>query len=66
MKINKEVFGLLIAKKEMTLIQLAEKSKVSRFTLTRINSGFDVTPITVGRVANALDVPVETLIKEEE
>lgn len=66
MRVNKENLSLFMAQREMTLSQLAEKSNLSRFTLSRINSGYEVTPITVGKIANAIGTSVESLIIKSE
>ncbi len=60
--LNKE-----LARNCMTWKELSEKSGVSTVTLSRINQGKqDAKPLTVGRIANALNVEIETIIKTED
>ena len=67
MRINRTVFLNELARNCMTLKELSRMSGVNTVTLTRINQGTQNTmPATVGRIAKALGVPVEVLIKEED
>ena len=67
MRINRTVFLNELARNCMTLKELSRMSGVNTVTLTRINQGTqNPMPATVGRIAKALGVPVEVLIKEED
>ncbi|GAA0103277.1 hypothetical protein UT300012_39940 [Paraclostridium bifermentans] len=64
-KMNKEVFKLAVLKSGLTIIQIAEKSNLSRYTIHRIlNTSCTVNSSTVGRLANALEVDIESIILE--
>ena len=65
MKINHTVFLNELARNCMTLKELSEKSGVSYMTVNRIKNGTqELMPKTVGKLAKALNVTVETLITE--
>lgn len=66
MNINTEAINRELARLCMTWKELSEKSGISTVTLARINKGFqNPKPKTIGRLANALKVDVEILIKTE-
>ena len=63
MKVNVEKMNLLLAKKGMLLKNLCEKSGVSEITLRKIRQGKSTPkPVTVGKIAKALNVNVEDII----
>lgn len=64
MIIDRQKLDLLLAEKQMTLVQLAEKAKTGKATLLKIRREENVQPITAGKVANALNVPIVILVKE--
>lgn len=67
MRINRTAFQNSLANNCMTLKELSRMSGVNTVTLTRINQGTqNPMPATVGRIAKALGVPVETLLIKEE
>lgn len=59
MKISKTRFDLALAKECMTTVDL--RKTISSTTITRIRSGQEVTPRSVGLVAKALNTTVEFL-----
>lgn len=64
MTICDKKFELALANSGLKMIQLAEKSGVGIATIARIRSGcHNCTPSTVGKIAKALEVPVESIIK---
>lgn len=64
-KINKEVFKLAVLKRGLTITQISEQSNLSRYTIHRIlNTSCTVNSSTVGKLAKALDVDVESIILE--
>lgn len=66
MKIRIDVFEQGLAEKCMTLKDLADASKINVATLTRIRREVqEPMPITVGKIAIGLGIPVEKLIKAE-
>lgn len=67
MKLNKAVIDLLRAEQCITLGELACSAKVGKNTITPY-TGFtrDINPLSVGKIARALNVPVEDIIVKEE
>lgn len=64
MKIDRKKFNIELARRCLSLSSLRGEG-LSPETLRRVNSGADVKPVTVGKLARALGVdPVE--IMEEE
>lgn len=67
MRINREALYTELARSCMTLKDLSEKSGVNTVTLTRINRGTqEPQPLTVGKIAKALNVDVEILLAKED
>jgi len=65
MKINHTVLLTELARKCMTLRDLSIISGVNTVTLTRIKTGVqEPQPITIGKIARALEIEVERLIEE--
>lgn len=62
MKLDKEKIELLRANKCMTVVQLAHAAGIS---VTPLIYCKNVKPITAGKIAKALGVPVEELLAEE-
>ena len=63
-KIDNSKFELALASSCMTLKELSCKSGIRQETIARIkNSVQNPTPATVGKIAKALNVPVESLIE---
>lgn len=63
MEIDKIKLQLLLAEKQLTSKELAEKAGVSQLTITKIMQDKKVKPITIGKIAAALDIdPVELII----
>lgn len=65
MKIDNNKFEIQMANSCMSYDDLAKKSNVSSFTISRMQNGIDVKPATVGKIAKALGVRVEELIEIE-
>ena len=65
MKIDKLRLFAGMAEQGYNYKTLAEKAKVSRPTLSYINSGKNCTPETAGKIAHALGVNVLELIEKE-
>jgi putative transcriptional regulator len=55
----------MMLEKDMNINDLAKKSNLSRATISSIKNGKSCTDATVGKIAKALDVPVESLINME-
>ena len=65
MKLDLFAIKLLIAEREMKLVELAKKMGCSRDGLHQILRRGSCTPKTAGRLAHALDVPVEAIVIKE-
>lgn len=65
MKIDSKKFSLALAKKCMSMSEVSLASGVDTVTITRISKGTQTPrPQTVGKIAKALNVPVEDLIQD--
>lgn len=63
LKINNDKFLLAMAKAEMTTTELQIKSGVGRNTISKILSGeTSVRPQIIGKIARALNAPVESIV----
>lgn len=65
MKIDKQKLFIMIAEKELTKKEFAEKSRMSQARLSAILNSERLQPKTIGRIANALNVHVEDIIVKE-
>lgn len=54
-----------MARKDLTNIRLAEKAGVSRVTVSAVRCGKACAPATAGKIAAALGLPVESIIRKE-
>lgn len=64
LKLSPEKLQLAMANRCMTITELSNLSSVSRVALTRcITQKSNAKPITIGKIAKALEVPVEELIE---
>lgn len=66
MKANRDRLELYMAKACLTTAQLAEAAQMPRPTLNNAITGRNVLPATLGRIARALGVDVETIIEKED
>lgn len=64
MKFNKTKLGIAMAENNLNFRELAEASGVSRATLSYINNGKNCRPNVAGKIATALNKPLEELIEE--
>ena len=64
MKIDKRKFELLRAKKVMSIKDLSEAAGVSSATICNYTD--DVNPVSLGKIARALNVEPEDIIVDEE
>ena len=63
-KLSSEKLQLALAKRCMTITELSNLSNVSRVGITRyITEKINAKPITIGKIAKALNVSVEELIE---
>lgn len=63
MKINKNKYDLALANSCLSDVELSKKAGVSILTIGRIKKGSSIIrPLTVGKIAKALNVPVVELI----
>ena len=65
MRINKLKLGIAMAKRGTNFLALAEKSGVSRNTLSSINNGRTCSAIVLSKISKALEVKPEELIESE-
>ncbi len=65
MRIDKQKLQLAMARECLTTKELQEKSDVPKATLINATAGKNCKPATVGKIAKALNVPVENLIDME-
>lgn len=67
MKLNKTAIDLLLAEKQLSKSRLAEMGGVSPSTITKLLRGDqEARPATIGKMAEALKVPVTELIEKED
>jgi transcriptional regulator with XRE-family HTH domain len=67
MKLSPNKLLLAMANACITITELAEKSNVSRVALTRFTTGkSNPKPVTIGKIAKALNIKVEDLIEDIE
>lgn len=64
MRISKEKLGIAMARRGYNFLALAEKSGVSRTTLSYINSGKSCRTDIASKIAKALEVDVTELLGE--
>lgn len=65
MRMNRRKVNIALARKQMTVTELAEAYGVSRARMNVILNSQVVTPVCAGRVAKALDVDVTEIIDQE-
>lgn len=63
MNINKDKLEIAMANACVLNKELSKKSGIRQETITRMKSGANVSPITIGKIAKALGVRVEELIE---
>lgn len=65
MKLDVKAFERCLAEKILTRGQVIKKAGISHVTLDKAQSGKDITPATLGKIAKAMGVPVTELIANE-
>lgn len=65
MRMSRKKVNIALARKQMTVTELAEAYGVSRARMNVILNSQAVTPVCAGRVAKALDVDVTEIIDQE-
>lgn len=55
LNINQTALALLMASKALSQGELLEQAHISQAVIKRIQSGKPIKPVTVGRIASALD-----------
>lgn len=63
---NKRKLELALATACMNPMELCKVAEIRYQTYQRITSGKEAKPATIGKIAKALNVPVETLIEDWE
>jgi len=64
MKINVTKLLVAIGEQQMSIGELAEKSGVSRNTISAIKAGKTCRPDIAGKIAQALNIPLADLIED--
>ncbi len=64
MRIDRLKFICLLADKEVSIKEIAEKTGLSRATVSGVKSGKGCSPETIGKIAKVLDVEVRELLCE--
>ena len=64
MKINVTKLLVAIGEQQMSIGELAEKSGVSRTTISAIKAGKTCRPDIAGKIAQALNIPLTDLIED--
>lgn len=65
MVLSKQKIDIAMANRCMTSNELQEKSTLPRGTFLKVICGKSVRPVTAGKIARALEMPVESLIEVE-
>lgn len=65
MKINVHKIKLILAKREMTRSDLAERCGISRQNVSTILTRGTCEPKTVGKLAKGLGIPLEEITEED-
>lgn len=65
MKINTGKIELILAKQGITANELSSRAGVSRQSISTIKAKGSCTPLTAGKIAAGLGVPIETIISKE-
>ena len=64
MNLSKEKIKVFMARKELTIAELAERCELSRQRVSRIFNSKNVTPKTAGKIARALGCDIMEIIEE--
>ena len=64
MKLNQQKILSFMAEKNWNNTVLSKKSEVSRQTISYILSGKTCSPITAGKIAKALEIPVKEIMED--
>lgn len=64
MRINRKKFVLALMDADLTLVNLAKKSGLSRSTLTAVKGGKSCNKRTAYSIASALDVDVREILED--
>ena len=64
MRLNETKMQILMGEQEMNIRMLAERSGVSRQTISCIKAGESCSPVVACKLAEALGVTVETILKQ--
>jgi predicted transcriptional regulator len=65
MRIDKQKLQIAMANACLTTVELQQAANMPRPTLNNAITGRGVRPVTIGKIAKALNVPVENLIDME-
>ena len=62
---KKEALNLAMAERCMNPYDVCRKAGISYQTFRKVHNGMKCKPTTIGKIAKALEVPVESLVKTE-
>ncbi len=65
MRINRVKFIAEMARKDLTVLDLAKNCRRSRATITGVRSGKSCTQETAAKLAKGLGVPLESILEKE-
>lgn len=64
MRISKTKLIIAMVEKDMTTVQLATRAGISRCTISAVKNGKRCCDTTAHRIAQALNMPIESLLEE--
>lgn len=64
LKIDNKKLLIIMTIRCISIKKLAEKSGVSRGTISAVKAGKSCSYLTIGKLAKALDIPVQELIED--
>ena len=64
MKLNEQKILSYMAEKTWNSIKLSQESEVSRQTISSVLSGKSCSPVTAGKLAKALEIPVKEIMED--
>ena len=63
MNLSKKKVEIILADKLIKPTELSKKANITHVTFNRALNGFKIKPETAGKIAKALEVPVEQLLE---
>ena len=63
MKISKSKVELIMARNCLEMRELVNTSGLAKITVQRMLAGKDVKPVTIGKIAKALEIDVQDIVE---